>query len=56
MLVAGAAVLLDGARGAVLCLTVLVVGWTLAGLFRNHRRNNQNEELMIFITAKVIKL
>ncbi len=38
MLVVGAAVLLDGARGAVLGLTVLVVGWTLAGLFRNHRR------------------
>jgi tight adherence protein B len=37
ILIVGTAALLDGARGAVLGVTVLVVGWTLAGLFRSHR-------------------
>lgn len=33
-----AAVLLDGARGAVLGLTLLVLGWTVAGLLRQQHR------------------
>ena len=36
--IVGVAVLLDGARGAVLGLTVLVIGWTGAALLRTHRR------------------
>ena len=28
----------------------------LGYLFRNHRRNDENEELLIFITPRVIKL
>ena len=32
------AVLLDGARGAVLGLTLLVLGWTVAGLLHHQHR------------------